>query len=43
MSLVHIPPEIQAEFTIDPDGSVTVSRRALARLCGVSDTADHEA
>lgn len=39
MSLVHIPPEIQAEFTIGSDGSVTVSRRALARLCGVSDTA----
>jgi hypothetical protein len=38
-SISHIPSEIQAEFKINDDGRVTVSRRGLARLCGVSDTA----
>ena len=39
MSLVHVPPEFRSEFQIDAAGRVTASRRAVARLCGVSDTA----
>lgn len=37
MSLVHIPSEIRDEFTVGSDGSVTVSRRGVARLCGVDE------
>ena len=39
MSLVHVPPEFRSEFQIDAAGRVTASRRAVARLCGVSDSA----
>lgn len=37
MTLQHIPGEIRGEFTIGRDGRVTVSRRGLARLCGVDE------
>lgn len=36
--LSHIPSEFRKEFSIDSRGKVTASRRAIARLAGVSDS-----
>lgn len=37
--LSHIPSEFSKEFNVDAKGRVTASRRAIARLAGVSDVA----
>ena len=39
VSLQHVPSEFRSEFTVESDGSVTASQRAIARLAGVSDIA----
>ena len=39
MDFLHIPEEIRKEFAIDAEGKAYLSQAALARLCGVSQSA----
>lgn len=39
MNFLRIPEEIKNEFTVDVDGKAYLSQSALARLCGVSQSA----